>query len=278
MAGLNKVKKQLKSVKSTKKLTNAMALVATSKLQKQKGALDRNEIFAEEFRKVLLTILSERSFEIKDSIYFKNVDVSNPLHIIITSNSGLCGSYNIDLLKYVKKTIGRDDPIFSIGTYGTKWLMDNNYMVVKKFDDLDVLKPSVINRLIDNILRLYREGEINSIDIIYTQYVNTLTYVPSIYRLLPLEIPDEYEKRDVIFEPDSQTVLEKFIPMYVSSIVYTTFLESKTSENASRRSAMDSANKNAEELIDTLMLNYNQQRQAAITQEVTEITAGANSL
>jgi len=278
MAGLNKVKKQLKSVKSTKKLTNAMALVATSKLQKQKSILDKNEIFAEEFRKVLLTILSDRGYEVEDSIYFKNPDVINPLHIVITSNSGLCGAYNLELLKYVKNHIDKDDPIFSIGMYGTKWLMDNNYMVVKKFDDLDVLKPSVINRLIDNILRLYKEGEINSIDIVYTQYVNTLTYVPSIYRLLPLEIPKEYDKRDIIFEPDSLTVLDRFIPMYVSSIVYTTFLESKTSENASRRSAMDSANKNAEELIDVLMLNYNQQRQAAITQEVTEITAGANSL
>ncbi|MBQ7223403.1 MAG: ATP synthase F1 subunit gamma [Erysipelotrichaceae bacterium] len=279
MAGqVSTIRRQLKSVRSTQKITNAMSLVSTAKLQKQRARMEENSIYSEEFHTMLLSALSGMKEADRDNVYFRPNRVDNPLHIIITSNSGLCGSYNMDLLRYVEKTVNKMDPIFAIGSYGIKWLDSNNYMVIKRFDELDDLEPAVINKLIDNSLELYRRGEISKFDIIYTQYVNTLTFTPATYELLPLEIPKEVEEREVEFAPDLKTVLDNLIPEYISAIVYSTFLEARTSEHAARRSAMDSANKNAQSLIDEISLRLNQARQASITQEVNEITAGADAL
>lgn len=277
MAGqISKIKRQLRSVDSTKKITNAMALVATAKLQKQKGKMLNNYEYAEEYYKFVLAALSADKGKGEESNPFlAKKDFDNPLHIIITSNSGLCGSYNMDLLKYVQKTVPKDEPIFAIGNYGIKWLFNNDYTVVKQFDELEDLKPSKINRMIDDILTLYLKNEISSIDIIYTQYINTLTFLPTTFSLLPIDVSIHIQPTEIILEPSREEILNQLMPQYVSSMIYSTFLQAKTSEQAARRSAMDAANQNAEELIESLQLTYNQARQAAITQEMNEITAGS---
>ncbi|MCR5066786.1 MAG: ATP synthase F1 subunit gamma [Erysipelotrichaceae bacterium] len=275
---ISKVKRQLRSVKSTRKLTNAMALVATAKMQKQKKAMFVNNDYAEAYYRFVLAALSAHKPEGKETNpYLEPSEVNNPLHIIISSNSGLCGSYNLDLFKYVEKNISKDEPLFVIGTYGIKWLMNNGYMVVKSFSDLDDLRPSRINGMIYDILKLYTEDEISSIDIIYTQYVNSLTFVPSTYRLLPIVTTEEIVESEIILEPGRDEVLNRLIPMFVSSMIYSTFLQAKTSEQAARRSAMDGANRNADSLISRLELEYNQARQAGITQEMTEIISGSSA-
>ncbi|MBO4538434.1 MAG: F0F1 ATP synthase subunit gamma, partial [Erysipelotrichaceae bacterium] len=118
--------------------------------------------------------------------------------------------------------------------------------------------------------------EISSIDIIYTQYVNSLSFVPSTYKLLPIEVGEDIVESEIILEPSRDEVLNRLIPMFVSSMIYSTFLQAKTSEHAARRSAMDGANRNADSLISKLELEYNQARQASITQEMTEIISGSN--
>ncbi len=279
MAGqISNIRRQLRSVRSTQKITNAMALVATAKLQKQKNSMMENDVYAQTYHEMLLSALSARNTTGKENRYFVDSGVDNPLHIIITSNSGLCGSYNMDLLKYVQEKVDPFDPIFAIGAYGIKWLDENGYMVIRRYSELDDVNPSVLSKMISDAITLFNRGEVNRVDVIYTQFINTLNFQPSVYELLPLEAPEFLEEKDIELVPDRDQLFEYLVPKYISSIVYDCFLEAKTSENASRRSAMDSANKNAQELIDEITLSYNQARQAAITQEVTEITAGADAL
>ncbi|HPX32254.1 MAG TPA: ATP synthase F1 subunit gamma [Erysipelotrichaceae bacterium] len=275
MAGqISMIKRQLKSVQSTQKLTNAMALVATAKLQKQKNKMIENNEYADIYHTFLLAALSAKREGEETNLYLKPSTIDNPAHIIITSNSGLCGSYNQDLLKYVEKHISKDEPIFAIGTYGIKWLKANNYMVIKEYNEWQDLEPAKINQLITDLLILYQNDMLSSIDVIYTQYVNALTFLPTTFHLLPIKISGELIETEMLLEPSREEVLNQLIPMYVSSQIYSTFLQAKTSEHAARRSAMDNANKNADDLINELELTYNQARQAAITQEMNEITAG----
>ena len=277
MAGnITKIKRQLRSIKSTKKLTNAMSLVATAKLQKERGRLFANNKYAAVFEELLYKALCAKIEGEETNKFLIPSKVNNPLHIVFTSNSGLCGSYNMDLLKFVAKNVNKDEPIFAVGTYGIRWLMNNDYMVVKRIEDLNDFHPATINKLIDDIMALYANDEISSIDIYYTDYVNTLKFVPRIYPLLPLVYDrNELDETDLLLEPSRDEVLNELIPMYVSSQIYDKFLESKISENAARRAAMDGANQNADNLINDLQIRYNQARQTAITQEMNEITSGS---
>ena len=277
MAGnITKIKRQLRSIKSTKKLTNAMSLVATAKLQKERGRLFANNKYAAVFEELLYKALCAKLEGEETNKFLISSKVNNPLHIVFTSNSGLCGSYNMDLLKFVASKVSKDEPIFAVGTYGIRWLMNNDYMVVKKIEDLNDFHPATINKIIDDIMTLYANDEISSIDIFYTDYVNTLKFVPRIYPLLPLIYDrNELDETDLLLEPSRDEVLDELIPMYVSSQIYDKFLESKISENAARRAAMDGANQNADNLINDLQIRYNQARQTAITQEMNEITSGS---
>lgn len=277
MAGnITKVKRQLRSVKSTKKLTNAMFLVATAKLQKERSRLFANNKYASVFEELLYKALCAKFEGEETNKFLVNSNVNNPLHIVFTSNSGLCGSYNLDLLKFFSKNVSKDEAIFAIGTYGIKWLEANGYMVVKKIEDLNDFNPATINKLIDNMMTLYKNDEISSIDIYYTDYVNTLKYDPRVYKLLPIIYdPEVMDETDLLLEPSRDELLEVLIPMYISSQIYEKFLESKISENAARRLAMDGANQNADVLIDNLQIRYNQARQSAITQEMNEISSAS---
>lgn len=274
MAGaISAIKKRLKTVDSTKKLTKATELVATVKLQKYNTKTIQNEQYAKNLRRFILAALRGKGPEVEDNPYLVNPDVDNPLYIIITSNSGLCGNYNLELLKYVEENVPNDVPIFAIGTVGYNYLMKKDYLVVKKYDELEDLQPSILNTLIDNILLLFTKYEINEIKVVYTKYINTLTYKPTTMNLLPFEQEELEGESDILLEPSRNEVLNKLIPMYISSQIYVAFLDAKTSENAARRNAMNMANKNAEKLIDELRLNYNKARQAAITQEMNEIVS-----
>lgn len=274
MAGqISAIKKRLQTVNSTKKLTNATELVATVKLQKYNVKSAQNEEYAKNLKRFISGALKGSRPEVETNPYLIKHDIENPLYIIITSNSGLCGSYNLEVLKFVEENVSKDVPIFAIGTIGYNYLMKNNYLVVKKYDELEDLQPKILNTIIDNILVLYTQYEMNEINVVYTKYINTLTYKPTLLKLLPFEIDEDVNTSEILLEPSRDEVLNKLIPMYVSSQIYVTFLESKTSENAARRNAMNAANKNADKLITELQLYYNKARQAAITQEMNEIVA-----
>ena len=277
MAGqISAIKKRLQTVNSTRKLTNATELVATVKLQKYNTKTRLNEEYSKNLRRFIMLALKGKGPEVEDNPYLVSHDIQNPLYIVITSNSGLCGSYNLEVLKFVEEHVSKDVPIFAIGTIGYNWLMKNDYLVVKRYDELEDLQPSILNTMIDNILTLYTQFEMNEINVVYTKYINTLTYEPTLMKLLPLQMSNEDETDEtLLLEPSRNEVLDELIPMYISSQIYVAFLEAKTSENAARRNAMNQANKNADKLINELQLYYNKARQAAITQEMNEIVASS---
>lgn len=277
MAGqISAIKKRLQTVNSTRKLTNATELVATVKLQKYNTKTRLNEEYSKNLRRFIMLALKGKGPEVEDNPYLVSHDIQNPLYIVITSNSGLCGSYNLEVLKFVEEHVSKDVPIFAIGTIGYNWLMKNDYLVVKRYDELEDLQPSILNTMIDNILTLYTQFEMNEINVVYTKYINTLTYEPTLMKLLPLQMANEDETDEtLLLEPSRNEVLDELIPMYISSQIYVAFLEAKTSENAARRNAMNQANKNADKLISELQLYYNKARQAAITQEMNEIVASS---
>lgn len=270
---ISNIKRQLSSITSTKKLTNAMELVATAKLQKQRRKMESNNNYAYNYHKVLMSAVSSYEIDLSSNRYFIKPKQDKPLYIIVTSNSGLCGSYNMDLLKYVTKTVNKEDKVVAVGNYGIKWLNNNKFNVIREYDRMDDLNPHDINYLITDILESYDREDITSIKIIYTQYINTLTFKPTTMNLLPIEIDTEGYDSQIQLEPDGQTVIRRLVLLYISSQVFDVILQAQASEQASRRAAMDSANRNADGLIDQLRLKYNQARQAAITQEMNEISA-----
>ena len=270
---ISNIKRQLSSITSTKKLTNAMELVATAKLQKQRRKMESNNNYAYNYHKVLMSAVSSCEIDLSSNRYFIKPKQYKPLYIIVTSNSGLCGSYNMDLLKYVTKTVSKEDKVVAVGNYGIKWLNNNKFNVIREYDRMDDLNPHDINYLITDILESYDREDITSIKIIYTQYINTLTFKPTTMNLLPIEIDTEGYDSQIQLEPDGQTVIRRLVLLYISSQVFDVVLQAQASEQASRRAAMDSANRNADSLIDQLRLKYNQARQAAITQEMNEISA-----
>ena len=273
MAGtLSAIRKRLQTVNSTKKLINATELVATVKLQKYNRKTVQNTAYAADLLKFISAALKGKRPRVENNPYLIQSKVNNPLYVVITSNSGLCGSYNQEMLRFVTENVPKDVPIFAIGTIGYNWLLKNDYLVVKKYDELEDVQPKILNSMCDNLLHLYRTDEISEINVVYTRYINTLTYQPSIMRLLPFQMEQE-ETTDIFLEPSRDEVLNRLIPMYVSSQIYVCYLDAKTSENAARRNAMSLANKNADQLIGDLRLSYNKARQAAITQEMNEIVA-----
>ncbi len=273
MAGtLSAIRKRLHTVNSTKKLINATELVATVKLQKYNRKTVQNTAYAADLLKFISAAVKGKRPKVEDNPYLIQTKVDNPLYVVITSNSGLCGSYNQEILRFVVENVPKDVPIFAIGTIGYNWLLKNDYLVVKKYDELEDVQPKILNSLCDNLMHLYRTDEISEINVVYTTYVNTLTYQPTMMRLLPFQ-SEQVETTDIFLEPSRNEVLNRLIPMYVSSQIYVCYLDAKTSENAARRNAMSMANKNADQLIGDLRLSYNKARQAAITQEMNEIVA-----
>ena len=269
---ISAIRKRLQTVNSTKKLINATELVATVKLQKYNRKTVQNTAYAADLLKFISAAVKGKRPKVEDNPYLIQTKVDNPLYVVITSNSGLCGSYNQEILRFVVENVPKDVPIFAIGTIGYNWLLKNDYLVVKKYDELEDVQPKILNSLCDNLLHLYRTDEISEINVVYTTYVNTLTYQPTMMRLLPFQ-SEQVETTDIFLEPSRNEVLNRLIPMYVSSQIYVCYLDAKTSENAARRNAMSMANKNADQLIGDLRLSYNKARQAAITQEMNEIVA-----
>lgn len=273
------IQARIKSVESTKKITRAMQLVASSKLNKQKQRMEENREYADSLQTLLTLVLHSAQ---KNSIYLNSDDSKPKLIFVVTSDMGLCGGYNANIHKMIQSHISKEDKIIMIGSRGMNWIKNRDYSVYDSLPELneDNVYTSLATKM-DEALQLYEQKEISSIQVLYTHYKNTLTFVPTLETILPVSKQEEKEhiaKAEMIFEPDQQSMLKDVIPMAAKSILFSKVLESKTSEQASRRMAMESATDNADELQATLELAFNQARQAAITQEITEIVGGANAL
>lgn len=280
------IKRRKESVQSTQQITKAMKLVATVKLQKARGKAESNKPYFKMLYKTICSILAKS--ENIDHEYLKENESNKKAVIAITSNRGLAGGYNSNIVKLIASSdfSGEDTLVYAIGRKGIEGLSRKGYSIYKDYSDI-INEPlfSDATALTKELLEQYSSGEIGEIYIAYTNFKNTVTQEPKLVKLLPLssddfkdDEEDEGKKLLMNFEPTPEEVLDKIVPKYMSNIIFGAFLESVASENGARMQAMDSATSNADEMISSLSLKYNRARQSAITQELTEIIAGADAI
>lgn len=276
---MQQTKSRIKSVMSTQKITKAMELVSTSKLKKSKDINAKVTPFKNE----VFEIMSYCAMNIDDKKYkyFNFNDQDKELYIIISSSLGLCGGYNVNMEKYATSIIDKEkSDLLIIGTKALYYFKSKNYNII---DNIELpplnLKENVSTIVSRNILSYFDQGKYKKISIIYTKFINSLTFEPIKVQLLPITIDKQTQKagKELLMEPSSQDVLTNLIPFYLEVALKTLLQESMLSEQASRRTAMETATDNASELQEKLLLEYNKSRQASITQEITEISGAANA-
>ncbi|MDD6468140.1 MAG: ATP synthase F1 subunit gamma [Erysipelotrichaceae bacterium] len=270
------IKRRIRSIQSTMKITNAMELVATSKLQKQKSKMEQNKEYSNYLYDTVSRILSV--YGEQDHSYLKKRNFDKPLTIVFTGDTGLCGGYHANLFRYIEEHVKKEDPMMMIGQKGVVWANRNGYHLVKDYSSFDDITHAEANAIANDAMELYQNQEVSEIRIVFTEFVNSVSFEPRTMQLLPIVAQKQKLMKEVLFEPSPRAILDELIPMYIRCMTYSAFMRAKTSEHASRRMAMENATDNAQELTDGLLLQYNQARQAAITQEITEIVAGADAL
>ena len=284
MASMRDIKRRKGSIQSTQQITKAMKLVSTVKLQRSKQhALNSKSYFSYMYKTVQSMLAKAGTI---NHPYITGNDSTNKAVIVVTGNRGLAGGYNSNVIKLITKgELPKEElTIYTIGKKGREAFHRYGYNLAGDYSDM-IEAPDYVDamRLCAELLNKYRNGEIGEIWFAYTAFKNTVSHEPTLMKLLPVEQSDfeQTEEDDIApmnFEPAEEEALELIIPKYVASIIYGGMIEAVASENGARMQAMDSATSNAEEMIDKLTLQYNRARQGSITQELTEIIAGAQAI
>lgn len=282
MASLNEIRKRIKTVESTSKITNAMKLVASAKLKKQKELFLNQTAYYEKFYDIFSYVKSNVN---SDFFSIKKNEKGKTLWLTFFSSMGLCGSFNVNIAKELKKFVKPNDDIWMIGKKGKSILkskdINNPILLDLELDDKDI-NYDLFHIIAENLLEIYKsDSEIKAVKIIYTKFVNSLTFIPSVFSLLPFDnlisesrLDKSKSGAEFSIEPNPDDLFASILNDYLATCIYGAIIESKVCENASRRNAMDSATKNANELIRNYKLEFNRKRQADITQEITEIVSG----
>ena len=284
--GLNDIKRRIKSVNSTMQITKAMELVSTSKLKKARIRLDKSKPYFTNVLESIKDVLANAR-GIKHPFIDKR-DVKNTLYILLTSDKGLAGGYNANVNKLLQNDIKDIETakIITVGTKGRDYFRKRGYNVIESFTGIsESPEASDAMHIGEKAISLYVNGEVDEIKIVYTHFRSTISYIPAIIKLLPAtfeekekSLGDKGHKTLTIFDPSEETVLDYLIPKYIISTMYGAMIEASASEAGSRRMAMENATDNADEIINELELVKNRARQAAITQEISEIVGGAEAL
>lgn len=278
MANTSQLKSRIRSVEATMKITKAMKLIASAKLSKQRTIMENNREYLVNFGLLMSDVI--RGLDDNRNLYITGNTSGKNLYICFSSDLGLCGGYNTNMFRLLSEQLSLDDKVLMIGNKGANFLKRRalNGQFVFRSDGLQLADFNEVVRL---VLNDYQKGEYDKVLIIYTNFINTVTFEAVSKQLLPIVVePSDGQKVLALseYEPTSEKLLEQMIPMYLSAYLYGISLQSKVSEQASRRFAMENATDNASELKDHYLLQFNQARQAAITQEISEIVGGANAL
>lgn len=281
--GIREIKRQIKSVQNTRQITKAMEMVASAKLRKAQEKAQASRPYKEKLKEVVSSIASG-SEEISHPMLVSR-PVKRTAYIVITSDGGLVGGYNANLLRAVMDTIKakhastEEYGLFVIGRKGRDYLSRRNQPVVHSVTDLsDSPNFSDIKSLAYSAVQGFELGEYDEVFMCYSRFINAISQIPTVDRLLPFDkVESEGATAEYEYEPSPEGVLEMLLPKYAETLIFSALLEGKASELGAKMTAMGSATKNATEMINQLTLTYNRARQAAITQEITEIVAGANA-
>ena len=284
MASMRDIKRRKNSVTSTQQITKAMKLVSTVKLQKARTRAEKTNPYTEQMYKTVSSMM-RKSGNINHP-YLTAGESTRKAVIVITSNRGLAGGYNSNIVKLITNgDFNKEDlDIYALGSKGYDALNRRGYNIKENRSDImdDPTYADAMN-LCKVVLNSFAKGEIGEIYLAYTHFKNTVTHIPTLVKLLPVDTEGFEETEDddnlmMNFEPNTEEALDMIIPKYVTSLFYGALVESVASENGARMQAMDSATSNADEIISDLTLKFNRARQGAITQELTEIIAGANAI
>ena len=287
MASMRDIKMRKSSIQSTQQITKAMKLVSTVKLQRAKANAEKSDDY---FRCMYSTVQSilARTQNLEHR-YLKAGEGGKKAVIVITSNRGLAGGYNSNVIKLITRGELADEDlcIYAIGKKGKEALQKSYEIKADYSAAIDEPAYAEAMLICKDVLNAFAEGEISEIYLAYTAFKNTVVHIPTLLKLLPVEVAKEEDGKEeqevadkalMNFEPEDEEALELIIPKYITSLIYGSMVEAVASENGARMQAMDSATSNAEEMIDNLTLLYNRARQGSITQELTEIIAGANAI
>ena len=286
MASMRDIKRRKGSIQSTQQITKAMKLVSTVKLQRAKQRAEQSKAYFNCMYETVTSMLAKAGN--LNHPYLKGGDSTKKAVIVITSNRGLAGGYNSNVVKLITQGDFKKEDlrIYAVGKKGKDALNRYGYEIVEEDSDI-IEEPLYVDAmaLSSRVLESYANGEVGEIYLAYTGFKNTVVHEPTLLKLLPVEpekkeeqVQEKESKALMSFEPEDDEALDLIIPKYVTSLIYGGLIEAVASENGARMQAMDSATSNAEEMIDHLSLMYNRARQGSITQELTEIIAGANAI
>ncbi|MGL6125447.1 MAG: ATP synthase F1 subunit gamma [Metamycoplasmataceae bacterium] len=284
MSSLQEVQTRISSVNTTRKITKAMELVSTSKLRKAK----KNYEDVISYSRRIEDIFHNLNTKINDWNEIIKLDSSLPrIFIIITSDIGLCGGYNNNVFKLFKENATKEDYVIILGSKGVRSLSKivKKENILLKFSSMgDEPNYDNVMKITNKISSLLLTNQVRSIHLIETKYINSLTYQVEDKKIYPFSQREKkllskqnHINNSIEFEPDPKTVIKKALPLYIGAIIYSSIASSKVSEISSRRNAMENATNNATDIIDFLEKEYNKARQSKITQEITEIVAGAGN-
>ena len=279
MAGVStkEIKNRIRSMESTKQITKAMEMVAASKLRHAQARVQSSRPYFEILYSTITDIVNANTDF--SSPYLVQRPVKRSAYVVIAGDRGLAGGYNSNILKLVQSEMeGRDVTVLPIGKKSVDFFTSRKIpMLTQNYAEAADITVGDCFSIAKQLSKAYLAGEFDEVVVGYTNFVSVLSQTPTTLRMLPLLQTADGKKdaADILYEPDSVEVFEKMVPEYLGGILYGALCESRASEQAARRTAMDSATQNAEDMIADLSLKFNQARQAAITQEITEIVAGS---
>ena len=294
MPSLDDLKKRIKSVKSTQKITKAMKMVAAAKLRKAQENAEKGRPYSQKMQNIILNLTKSISDPQnapkllvgtgKDQVY---------LCVVLTADRGLCGGFNSNICKLAKNKFkeflseGKNIKVITVGSKGLDQIKrEYGKYIIKKYSfkdkkNISFLEAEIIGK---EVIELFKNNEFDKCIIFYNNFKNVITQIPQAQQIIPADGVDEknnetkHEKKSYEFEPDEDEILEDLLPKNISTQIFKAFLENAASEQGCRMTAMDNATRNAGDLVDKLTINYNRSRQASITKELIEIISGAESL
>ena len=291
MPSLDDLKKRIKSVKSTQKITKAMKMVAAAKLKKAQENAEKGRPYSEKLQNIILNLTRS----ITDGTNAPKLLIGNGkdkvyLCVVMTADRGLCGGFNSNICKLAKKNFknfikdGKDLKIITVGSKGHDQIKTDfsKYIIDKKsFKEKKKISFKEADEVGKKIIELYDQDQFDKCFIFYNNFKNVITQIPQAEQIIPAFMKKDDQQtqfNSYEFEPDEDEILEDLLPKNVSTRIFKAFLENAASEQGSRMTAMDNATRNAGDLVDKLTINYNRSRQASITKELIEIISGAESL
>lgn len=280
--GLISIKRRIKSINNTKKITKAVGLVATSKLKKTKERLIANNDYYDSLKRIMAKVLSDN--EVNRDLYFHNKGGNKKLYIALTSDTGLCGGFNGNVVDKTLEIINEskeNSHLIIVGQKGIGYFKRFKIDSIAEYTEIpDIPTIKEVKGIINKAEELYFKGEVDEVNMVYTKFVSTVKQQVELIRVLPIDkksigSDDTLEESIIEFEPEKSEIVPGVCKLYLSQTFLNAMLNSKASEQTSRMLAMEGATKNADDLLYKLKIQYNRIRQTTITQEISEIVGGA---